>query len=229
LYTLHLVDHNNLNSIVYLEESSISINKMKSVAFSVLLASVGVQAFLPATPVSMNKPVVKSSLSMEFANGYIGADGPEPGSVKFDPLNFAENNPEMLPFYREAEIKHGRICMLAVLGMIVPGAVRLPGDIYQGVSVVDAHNAMVEKGPMVQLLFWIGILEALTIPTVMDMNSKDRAPGDFSFDPLGLSKDAAKAERYALAELKNGRLAMLAFSGMITQAALTGNDFPFLY
>ena len=32
-----------------------------------------------------------------------------------------------------------------------------------------------------------------------------------------------------LAELKNGRLAMLAFGGMVTQAQLTGHEFPFLY
>jgi hypothetical protein len=47
-------------------------------------------------------------------------------------------------------------------------------------------------------------------------------------DPLGFSKDAAAAKKLAVNEVKNGRLAMLAFSGMVTQAALTGHGFPYM-
>lgn len=36
-----------------------------------------------------------------------------------------------------------------------------------------------------------------------------RVAGNFGFDPLGLGKDPAKRERYALSELKNGRAAMV--------------------
>lgn len=46
----------------------------------------------------------------------------------------------------------------------------------------------VEKGPMWQLLFWISLAEILLIPTVIDMDKKDRAPGDFALDPLNLCK-----------------------------------------
>ncbi|CAM9879510.1 unnamed protein product [Heterosigma akashiwo] len=200
---------------------------MKSAAVAAMLFAAGAQAFVPSAPLA-NKVAKSSKMTMEFAGGMIGAAGPEPGSKNFDPLGFSSSNPERLMYYREAEIKHGRIAMLAVLGMIVPGKVPV-AEFYQGVSLVDAHNVMVEKGPMVQLLFWLGILEMCTIPTIIDMGKDDRKPGDFGFDPLGLGRNADKLERYSLAELKNGRLAMLAFSGMITQAVLTGNDFPFLY
>lgn len=55
-----------------------------------------------------------------------------------------------------------------------------------------------------------------------------RAPGDFAFDPLGFGRDQKSRERYATSEVKNGRLAMLAFAGIVTQAALfPDTTFPF--
>lgn len=165
---------------------------------------------------------------MEFAGGLRGADGPEPNSKNFDPLGFAEARPENLLFFREAEIKHGRIAMLAICGLIAPEFVRVPGEIFQNVSVLDAHNVMVEKGPMWQLLFWISFAEIILFPTIIDMDKKDREPGDFALDPLNLCKTPEKAEKYKLAELKNGRLAMMGVSGALTQMAMTGHGFPFL-
>jgi hypothetical protein len=47
-----------------------------------------------------------------------------------------------------------------------------------------------------------------------------------SFDPLALKKSSSY-EKYRINEIKNGRLAMLAFSGICTQAALTGKSFPY--
>merc|ERR1711933_279730 len=38
----------------------------------------------------------------------------------FDPMGISTNVPEgRLMFFREAELKHGRVCMLAILGLIV--------------------------------------------------------------------------------------------------------------
>lgn len=41
---------------------------------------------------------------------------------------------------------------------------------------------------MWQLLFWICLAEILLFPTVIDMDKKDREPGDFALDPVGLCK-----------------------------------------
>ena len=56
----------------------------------------------------------------------------------------------------------------------------------------------------------------------MDMFSDGRTPGDLGFDPLKFGENTATRERLEMAELKNGRLAMLAFSGMIHQTFVTG-------
>lgn len=74
-----------------------------------------------------------------------------------------------------------------------------------------------------------GLFETIALlATIQMLQGGSRKPGDFSFDPLNFSK-GADAQRLAVSEVKNGRLAMLAFSGMITQAALSGNGFPFTY
>lgn len=144
---------------------------------------------------------------------------------------FQQRAPEWLPWFREAELKHGRAAMLATVGFVVPEFVRIPGAqfSFEAVpSVLDAHNALVDTS-MIQILGWISFLEACSIPAVANMNGYDRAPGDFSFDPLGLMpSDPAKKKERQLQELKNGRLAMIAIGGMVTGAATTGHGFPYL-
>ena len=146
----------------------------------------------------------------------------------FDPLGFS--NLIDVRWLREAELKHGRICMLAVVGFVASGFVQLPGEMHH-VSAVAAHNAAVQTGAMSQILMWTGLFELLSTKVVSEMlDGSGRAPGDFMFDPLKFSEgksDKVKAD-FALKELQNGRLAMLAFSGIVTQAVLTGKDFPFI-
>mmetsp|Transcript_27380 Transcript_27380/g.37736 ORF Transcript_27380/g.37736 Transcript_27380/m.37736 type:complete len:204 (+) Transcript_27380:99-710(+) len=149
------------------------------------------------------------------------------GDVGFDPLGFS--NWIDVRWLREAELKHGRISMLAVLGFVATSFVQLPGEVHQ-VSVVAAHDAAVKSGAMSQILLWTSLFELVSFKAVSEMlEGSGRAPGDFGFDPLKFSagKSDKVKEEFAVKELKNGRLAMLAFSGLVTQAVLTGKDFPY--
>jgi light-harvesting complex I chlorophyll a/b binding protein 1 len=115
--------------------------------------------------------------------------------------------------------------MLAVVGFIGTSFYQLPGDVHQ-TSAVAAHDVAVKSGALGQVLLWTSLFELVSLKAISEMmEGSGRAPGSFGFDPLNLSK--GDPEKYALNELKNGRLAMLAFSGLVTQAVLTGKEFPY--
>lgn len=152
------------------------------------------------------------------------------GNVGFDPVGFS--NWIDVKWLREAELKHARICMLAVAGFIFTDlGIHLPGDVHD-VASAAAHDVAVKNGALGQILLWTSAFEMISTKAVFQMmeGRSDRAPGDFGFDPLKFSagKSDAVKEDLALKELQNGRLAMLAFSGVVTQAVLTGNGFPYL-
>ncbi|CAE7579320.1 FCPF [Symbiodinium sp. CCMP2592] len=165
----------------------------------------------------------------KFAQGLVGAEGAW-GRFEFDPLGFSTKT-EVVPYLREAELKHGRIAMLAWLGMVVPDFVRLPGEKFSFEAVpvsIDAHEAFRgATGVNAQILFWISIVEFCCAKKVFEWNSLEVA-GDYGLTNW-FPSDEEGQKRMRLAELKNGRLAMLAFAGAVTQAALTRHPFPWLY
>lgn len=193
------------------------------------------------------------SKSVPFLEQPAALTGSMPGDVGFDPIGFsgywsdkdwsqqivpdiwpeaAERTPiTTIEWMRECELKHARVCMLAVLGWIaVDSGLRFPGAGFEYIpNSLAAHNMAVENKSMAFMLFVIGLAELASGAAIFDQaKGSGRASGDFSFDPFGLGKDAKKRERYATAEIKNGRLAMLAFSGIVTQAALfPDKTFPY--
>ena len=121
--------------------------------------------------------------------------------------------------------------MLATIGMVVPSFMRVPGEQFQGSYIGwEAHDRLVASGAMGQILLFVGLAETLAgIPAVVATMNGDREPGDFNWGEGFKPTDPAELRRKQTAELKNGRLAMLAFSGQVTQAALTHHEAPFLW
>ena len=149
------------------------------------------------------------------------------GDVGFDPFGFS--SVFNVKWLREAEIKHGRICMLAWTGFVATDlGFTLPGDMHQ-VSSVEAHDVACKYGAMQQIFLWLSFVEVVHsfgVAQMMWMGS-DRQPGDFGLDPLDFCSTPEKAADMKLKEITHCRLAMFAFSGVVTQAVLTGKGFPY--
>jgi hypothetical protein len=151
----------------------------------------------------------------------------------FDPIGFSKDISEgRQRFYREVELKHGRVAMLAALGFLVAEQFHpLFGGKIDGPSILAFQETLqigVEKDPS---FIYSAILLAIAIPEVFSVftfNSpaggepwsirEDHEPGNLGFDPLGLKPtDAAELKEMQTKELNNGRLAMLGAAGMIAQ------------
>lgn len=65
------------------------------------------------------------------------------GSVEFDPLGLSDTI--NIKFLQEAELKHGRICMLAALGFIVQELYTFGGPYFPKMAPVDAHGEHLEN------------------------------------------------------------------------------------
>lgn len=143
-------------------------------------------------------------------------------STGFDPLYLSEYID--IKWAREAELKHGRICMLAATGYMVQEFIGLPN--YPGYSAnpIEAVSSVPPEG-LLQILATLAIIEWKSNNgkyEQMTFFEDGREPGNLGFDPLKFGENKDTRERLEMAELKNGRLAMLAFSGMIHQTFVTG-------
>jgi light-harvesting complex II chlorophyll a/b binding protein 7 len=153
--------------------------------------------------------------------------------------------------YVELELLHARWAMLAVVGVVVPellaafgalpvaepvwwkvGAAKAAGvDLAylglggfviagkQGIAIIALCQAVLMGGPEYARFVGIRSLEPVGVYLPGDANY----PGGAPFDPFGLSVgDAAFYETQRVAEIKHGRLAMVAMAGVFAQAAATG-------
>merc|ERR1712222_169522 len=168
-------------------------------------------------------PLPEMSASMPFMKRPAALTGELAGDVGFDPLGFAKS-PEDLMNYREAEIKHGRLAMLAAAGW--PLSEVFDKKIATALSltpVLDASNrvpSLLNGGlGKISPAYWVGCLGVAAIIDVLGqlrMKSDGYMPGDFGLR-LGYPSDEAGQKRMQLAEIKNGRLAMVAILGFAVQ------------
>merc|ERR1711920_22958 len=150
-------------------------------------------------------------------------------------LEISSRYPDYLPWYREAELKHGRVAMLAMVGLVVPDFIRIPLPDFQAedLDFVNAHNKLIYglgSGPMWWLLVFCAIPESLRFKELgLDFSKLTlENAGDLNFGKGFLPKTEEGIVQMKIKELKNGRLSMLAFSGAITQGVIFNvHHFPF--
>ena len=151
----------------------------------------------------------------------------------FNPLGFCSGDVSKgkIKFYREAEIKHGRVAMLASVGFLVGenfhpmwgGNLDLPSVIaFQETPLQDFI-------PGLAVLFFIhefGSIFTFNSPFGGELWSirSDYASGNLGWDPLGLKPtNPSELKAMQTKEINNGRLAMIGIVGMIGQELATGN------
>jgi len=133
----------------------------------------------------------------------------------FDPLGFCKvGDRETFFNYRCAEIKHGRVAMMASLGAVVQPWFQFFGfwDVPKGLAA--SWEAPGSYGFFFLVLF-AGVLEG-----IFWAQDDFKEPGDFG-DPLGFNiydKDMRNRE------LNNGRFAMFTAIGIIAAELYTGKD-----
>jgi len=171
----------------------------------------------------------------------VGADV-EMGDEPWDPMGFSKLYDRNFDFnmimtyphvqwLREAEIKHGRVCMLAFVGCVAQQFVHIPGlpvepDWTKALAACYADKTAALG--IVQISVFAMIVEGRWYSGDAWVGQMDREPGDLGFDPFKLSKKPGfDLKKLQLQELKNGRLAMIGMASLAANHAIVGSV-PFL-
>jgi hypothetical protein len=185
---------------------------------------------IPKIEKPMAPPLPKMSQALPFAKRPPMLDGSMAGDAGFDPLGFAKSKEDLIN-YREAEIKHARLAMLAAAGWPLSELFDKKIAAWIGMTpILDASDRApsVLNGGLDKIspIYWVSCFVAAAAIDVYGLskargNDPEYFPGNFGFDPLGLyPKDKAGQQRMQLTEIKNGRLGMIAITAFAFQEAV---------
>eukprot|EP00533_Pseudo-nitzschia_delicatissima_P006321 CAMPEP_0116091628 /NCGR_PEP_ID=MMETSP0327-20121206/7606_1 /TAXON_ID=44447 /ORGANISM="Pseudo-nitzschia delicatissima, Strain B596" /LENGTH=206 /DNA_ID=CAMNT_0003582991 /DNA_START=21 /DNA_END=641 /DNA_ORIENTATION=+ len=184
---------------------------MKSAILASLIASAA--AFAPAQQ-------GKASTALNVNELEIGVTAP---LGVYDPLGWLESQPESFERRRAVERKHGRICMAAVVGVVVhnnhivfdgylsPSQNLKFSDIPTG---VDGIRAIPNAG-LLQILAFFALVELAWMPA-------SQYDGDYGVGWFGENLNPEEKTRKLNAEINNGRAAMLGIMGNMVVECMTG-------
>ena len=163
--------------------------------------------------------------------------GSMPGDFGFDPLGLGKD-PANLAWYQQAELVHARFAMLGVAGVLGPDLAAHVGVSWAGAGVpwyeAGEYTYFATAGSLwaVQVLLmgwaegrrWVDMKNPGSVNKDPIFGNELPAgavgyPGGI-FDPFGFAK--GDIEELKLKEIKNARLAMLAWVGFVVQAQATG-------
>ena len=185
-----------------------------------------------STPIAttINTPSAEAALpamstALPFMARPAALDGSLAGDVGFDPLGFAKSESDLMNF-REAEVKHARLAMLAAAGWplseLFDKKIALALGMDPILDSTDRVPSLLNGGlGKISPAYWVACLGAAAMidifGTLRMKNEKEGyLPGDFGLR-LGYPADEAGQNRMQLAEIKNGRLAMIAIFGFAIQ------------
>jgi len=188
------------------------------------------------------------SIALPFARAPATLDGTMLGDVGFDPLGFStvpvgpwftggegrQGEIGNLNWYREAELIHGRIAQVAVVGFLAPGLFgTLPGNEWSGVDAYSNQNPLeafsqVPGLAILQIFLFMSYLEIRRINIIQEEGAA-YSPGDLRigqgdgrWNPFGLDYSVEDYEEKRLQELKHCRLGMIGIFGLWAQAQASG-------
>ena len=153
-----------------------------------------------------------------------------PGNVNFDPLGlssinvFGVKDPDRILFlYRDAELKHARLAMLAAVAYPLQETINpllskrldLPNTLpFERLSPSLLNGGLT---PSI-LIFFLGLASGLEL---FKMNASSKLPGDYMWRITPHDSESQDFSNLLEGEIWNGRIAMIATLGYVVQELLT--------